>query len=416
MIGKVVNDDQRDWPDHLPAALAAYRATVHDATGVTPYRMMFGHELRLPVDVTYGLRPDSEQSATSNEEYVDRLNETLRRCFDVARANLGRAASLRKQNYDAKVRVADYNVVDKVWYFCPRRYKNRSPKWQKNFTGPFEIMRVIDSHTIVIRKNARAKCIVVHGDKLKPVISLSEPNVTAQPRRMNEDSNASIEQNFEAESDCDSRVQGASDRPIRRRRPPARLNDYHVSCVCVKSAFQDMAAKGPGWCEACHHNHVDSHRLCTHQTSAKHATAADAFRRGFEAGWLAALSRDDEEGVHERSTEGSTAPIISRFTPLEDHLGDDAGLDAILRSAVAPTEACEMEDDDFVIVDESSSVTAAFCRVIVRDSNVVASVGGMEGEAEPNTATQPMIEPPGVGHISTTSMPPICRWRSPRTV
>jgi transposase InsO family protein len=395
MIGKVVNDDQRDWPDHLPAALAAYRATVHDATGVTPYRMMFGRELRLPVDVTYGLRPDSEQSATSNEEYVDRLNETLRRCFDVARANLGRAASLRKQNYDAKVRVADYNVGDKVWYFCPRRYKNRSPKWQKNFTGPYEIMRIIDSHTIVIRKNARAKCIVVHRDKLKPVISLSEPDGAAQPRRINEDGNDSIEQNFEAESDCDSRVQGASDRPIRRRRPPVRLNEYHVSCVCVKSAFQDMAAKGPGWCEACRHDHGDAHRLRTHQTSAKHATAADAFRRGFEAGWLAALSRGDE-GVHERSTEGSTAPIISRFTPLEDHLEDDAGLEAIIRSAVAPTEACETEVDDFAIVDESSSITAAFCRVVVKDANVAASVGGIEREAEPSTATQPTIEPPGV--------------------
>jgi hypothetical protein len=193
---------------------------------------MFGRELRLPVDLTYGLTPDSEQSLWSSEEYVDRLHETLRCCFDAARTNLGRAALLRKQSYDIRVKETVYNVGDKVWYFCPRRYRNRSPKWQKNFTGPFEITRIIDSHTIAIRRNSRSKCIVVHRDKLKPVITLFEQGVTTHNRQENNDGDISparsnsFEPNPEVTSDPETSEHNIRNRPSRRIRPPLRLNDY----------------------------------------------------------------------------------------------------------------------------------------------------------------------------------------------
>jgi transposase InsO family protein len=58
MIAKVVAENQKDWPDHIPVALAAYRATVHDATGFTPNKLVFGKENRLPVDLIYGPHSD----------------------------------------------------------------------------------------------------------------------------------------------------------------------------------------------------------------------------------------------------------------------------------------------------------------------------------------------------------------------
>ena len=51
MLGKVVGDTQRDWDLHVPAAAAAYGASVHVATGFTPNFMMLGREVRAPVDI-----------------------------------------------------------------------------------------------------------------------------------------------------------------------------------------------------------------------------------------------------------------------------------------------------------------------------------------------------------------------------
>jgi len=36
ILAKVVNEKQRDWDEHLPYAVAAYRATPHESTGYTP--------------------------------------------------------------------------------------------------------------------------------------------------------------------------------------------------------------------------------------------------------------------------------------------------------------------------------------------------------------------------------------------
>ena len=36
MLGKVVNETQRDWDEKLPMVLAAYRASVHQYTGYSP--------------------------------------------------------------------------------------------------------------------------------------------------------------------------------------------------------------------------------------------------------------------------------------------------------------------------------------------------------------------------------------------
>src|SRR5208282_3088010 len=55
MMVKVVGQDQRDWDEKLPFVVAAYRATVHEATKYTPNRLFLVRELRLPADLIYGV-------------------------------------------------------------------------------------------------------------------------------------------------------------------------------------------------------------------------------------------------------------------------------------------------------------------------------------------------------------------------
>jgi len=55
MLGKVVNDSQRDWDPKLPFVLAAYRASVHNSTGYTPNKLFLGRENRMPLDLIMGI-------------------------------------------------------------------------------------------------------------------------------------------------------------------------------------------------------------------------------------------------------------------------------------------------------------------------------------------------------------------------
>ena len=58
ILGKIVSENQRDWCERAPVAAAAYRASVHEATGYSPNFLMFGHENRMPIDVILGCPAD----------------------------------------------------------------------------------------------------------------------------------------------------------------------------------------------------------------------------------------------------------------------------------------------------------------------------------------------------------------------
>src|SRR5208282_5494139 len=170
-----------DWPDHLQTVVAAYRATVHEATGMSPNRIFLGHEVRLPIDLALGARPDECDVQPPVTDHVYDLRERMHRDGLLVRERLGRAAMKMKTRYDAKIKSSfNFDVGDKVWYFYPRRYSKLSPKWQNLYTGPYTVVRLLDPCNVVIRRNASARAIVVHRDKLRPAVSLNQRVVNAK--------------------------------------------------------------------------------------------------------------------------------------------------------------------------------------------------------------------------------------------
>ena len=46
-LSKFVDQNQRDWDEHIPLLLMAYHTAVHDTTGVTPAKVMMGRDYQL---------------------------------------------------------------------------------------------------------------------------------------------------------------------------------------------------------------------------------------------------------------------------------------------------------------------------------------------------------------------------------
>ena len=166
MLAKVVAANQRDWCEHLPSVIMAYRASVHETTKYSPNRLMFGHENRLPVDLVLG-DVQEQREVIPTDDFVADLTERQRADFELVREQLRETAQRRKEAYDDNVKSKTFVEGQKVWYFYPRRRQGLSPKWQKFYDGPYTVVRLIDSHTVVIRRSKRAKCIVVHRENLR---------------------------------------------------------------------------------------------------------------------------------------------------------------------------------------------------------------------------------------------------------
>jgi transposase InsO family protein len=54
-LRKVVASHQNDRDERLHLFLLAFRASTHDTTGLTPAKLVFGRELRLPCDLLFGV-------------------------------------------------------------------------------------------------------------------------------------------------------------------------------------------------------------------------------------------------------------------------------------------------------------------------------------------------------------------------
>ena len=66
MLAMFAGKNRDDWDDLLPAVMMAYRSSVHESTGFSPYRLMFGEECTLPMNI--GLpkeQSDTPDSITS---------------------------------------------------------------------------------------------------------------------------------------------------------------------------------------------------------------------------------------------------------------------------------------------------------------------------------------------------------------
>jgi transposase InsO family protein len=170
MLGKVVDDNQRDWDEHLPSIMAAYRASPSEATGYSPNFLMFGREVRAPVDLVCGAPREEEELWRNYDGFVDHHLTVLRKSYERAREQLGQVAERAKDRYDMRARETELKVGQWVWVYNPRRRVGRSPKWQRLYEGPCLVTRVLKPVNVVVQQSRRSNPRVVHIDKVKPVL------------------------------------------------------------------------------------------------------------------------------------------------------------------------------------------------------------------------------------------------------
>lgn len=103
----------------------AYRSAQHEVTIHTPVKLMFGRELRLPVDLATGRPPQDVTDPISN--YAQMLQERLITAHRLARNSMRTAGNNMKTRYDWHSREVKYNVGDHVWLHNPLRKRGLSP-------------------------------------------------------------------------------------------------------------------------------------------------------------------------------------------------------------------------------------------------------------------------------------------------
>jgi len=166
MIRTSIDGRQELWDQQLSMLTAAYRATPHETTGLSPNMLMLGREVRLPGE--FPVLPTSDSSSPGS--YGQKLRETLQEAHEIARQKLHRSASKQATNYDVKASLNTFNIGDYVWYLDESRTEGISPKLQPIFKGPAVILQRLSILDYKIQLDRVGTTKVVHHDKLKPYV------------------------------------------------------------------------------------------------------------------------------------------------------------------------------------------------------------------------------------------------------
>ncbi len=120
MLHAVVFEQRDDWDDHLPAVLSAYRSTPNSSTGLSPYRMVYGVEMTMPIDLVIGKVGRQRPEVHCPVEYVEWLRGSIRDAHTLARANLKKAAKRQKRGYGEASHDTFFQRGDWVWQVYPQ--------------------------------------------------------------------------------------------------------------------------------------------------------------------------------------------------------------------------------------------------------------------------------------------------------
>ena len=105
------SSDTLDWDLHIPYLVAAYNATPHDSTKLSPNYLMFGRELGQPADL---LLDPPRTDFVNVPRYAIYLENTLRTAHNYASEQLGKSVATYKESHDRQVSGKPFSLGDVV--------------------------------------------------------------------------------------------------------------------------------------------------------------------------------------------------------------------------------------------------------------------------------------------------------------
>ena len=158
MIRSYLDEADKDWDHYIPLLTAAYRATVHPATGFTPNFLMLGRETTTPTNIEF---PRLDRTWAGIPEYVNELQVKLSRCCQIARENLKQAGERQQKTHDTRIAQQQYTPGQAVLKRSSKQSKLHTP-----WVGPYVVRKHLSDCLLLISDEKRTYAI--HHDLLKP--------------------------------------------------------------------------------------------------------------------------------------------------------------------------------------------------------------------------------------------------------
>ena len=164
MLRKLNQEDRTEWDKWLPYLLFAYREVPQASTGFSPFELLYGKNVRGPLDILRETWTASTQSSTSSVSYVLEMRQRMSEMMELVKENLARAQKKQKLWYDGKARVREFTEGQEVLVLLPTANNKLEAKW----SGPYKITKKVGQVNYTVdMKGTRKRFRVFHVNMLR---------------------------------------------------------------------------------------------------------------------------------------------------------------------------------------------------------------------------------------------------------
>ncbi|KAL1318352.1 hypothetical protein AAHE18_15G200100 [Arachis hypogaea] len=173
LIKKHIGRQPRNWHQTISQVLWAYRNSPRGSTGTTPYKLVYGHDAVLPIDINLQSIRVARQDEMPVVDYWNSLYDELNELDDErlrALERVIRQKEIMSKSYNRRVKAKTFAVGDLVWKtILPIERKSKTyGKWSPTWEGPYVVDKVYPGNAYKIIEIGSGKRIPsINGKYLK---------------------------------------------------------------------------------------------------------------------------------------------------------------------------------------------------------------------------------------------------------
>lgn len=175
MLTKLTEHHGKNWDLELPGALWAYRTAVKTGTGFTPFHLVYGKQVILPIELeVFSLRMLLKLTGNVSNYFQERLLYLEQAQLDrsVAFEHYNRLLDKTVERFNEKVKNKDLKVGDLVLRYNSKLDKTFQRKFQIKWEGPFQVMDKFANGTYQLANlDGNLHEHRVNGSRLKKYVS-----------------------------------------------------------------------------------------------------------------------------------------------------------------------------------------------------------------------------------------------------
>ena len=179
--------DLKYWDRYLKYLLFAYRDTPHCVTGFTPFSLLFGRDVKGPLELLHNTWIDGDSEGAEVSEWLLSLKAKMVDMAEVVSDRERKAKADMKRFYDRSAKVKQFGVGEMVLVRKPGLQCKMGDSWE----GPYQIEQQISPVTYKIQvPNNPHKSKVLHCNmlrrwttpsaKIHKVVAISEEESTCE--------------------------------------------------------------------------------------------------------------------------------------------------------------------------------------------------------------------------------------------